>query len=519
MSRFRKPKNRRPAPRDAGPFDVVDAPPACDCPLCSDAEVVTATVIDSLTAVGAKVATAEDPMDAEVAGAVILAPGSVVGTEFEEMLVATAIPELEERGTTGALAMLLAIASVADGRVAKSAAAAAERLGESGVPAPRWARDLTHPLTSRDHCQLVAPGGSASILACTFRRGGRSHAVVVHVNELDCGAAEKILLVPGDDMRATLEAIRAESSAEFDHVTSEMLDPAEFRWRVENALEARAVHDRQDGGLEPTVDKLGMPGYQAMAALLRARVGTLPDSGKPPARHGASGDARPPSFDELLELVGGWDTPRRADAPKPRRGRSKAPKLPRKRRKSDGAAPVYQIKVELSGLEPPIWRRLEVPGDITLARLHAVIQVAFDWDDCHLHAFETEYGKFGVADPDYDRRSENPVTLEQVARGAGAMFSYTYDFGDDWRHDIAVEQLHDRDPAASYPRCTGGHRAAPPEDCGGVWGYAELTEVLADPGHPEHDGLVERLGFDHADEFDPDRFNAVCVNEALRIVC
>ncbi|HEY5858418.1 MAG TPA: plasmid pRiA4b ORF-3 family protein [Aldersonia sp.] len=515
MSRFRKPKNRRPAPRDAGPFDVVDAPPTCDCPSCSGGDVDLTTLIDSLTQVGAKLATAEDPMDAEVAGAKILAAGSRIASEVEEVLVATVIPELEERGTADALAVLLAIASVADGRAAKSAAAAAERLGESGVPAPRWARDLSHALTSRDYCQFVAPVGTASMLVCTFSRRGRSHAVVVYVNELDCGAAEKILLVDGDDMPAAMEAIRVETSVDGVHITSETLDPAEFRWRVENALEARLVHDRQDGKLAPTVDEPG--GYEAMEVLLRARIRTLPESGKPPAPHRLADAARLSALDSLRELLG--TDPARTGAPKPRRGRSKAPKLPRKRRKSDGAAPVYQIKVELSGLEPPIWRRLEVPGDITLARLHAVIQVAFDWDDCHLHAFKTEYGEFGLADPDYERRSENPVTLEQVARGAGATIRYTYDFGDDWDHDITVEQVLDRDRAARYPRCTGGDRAAPPEDCGGVGGYAELTEALADPDHPEHDGLLEWLGFDYADEFDPDDFDADAVNETLRIVC
>ena len=100
--------------------------------------------------------------------------------------------------------------------------------------------------------------------------------------------------------------------------------------------------------------------------------------------------------------------------------------------------------------------------------------------------FETPYGEFGVANAELGQRAEAPVTLEQVAPDVRSKIRYTYDFGDDWEHEILVEKVLDRDETTRYPRCTGGRRAAPPEDCGGVWGYAELAEVLADPAHPEH---------------------------------
>jgi len=189
--------------------------------------------------------------------------------------------------------------------------------------------------------------------------------------------------------------------------------------------------------------------------------------------------------------------------------------LPAKRRKSDKPAPVYQLKVGLRGTKPPIWRRLEVPADISLARLHTVIQVAFGWDDSHMHAFETPYGNFGVADAELGHRAEAPVTLEQVAPAANSRLRYTYDFGDDWEHDVVVEKVLDRRGTAEYPRCTGGRRAAPPDDCGGVWGYAELVEVLGDPDHPEHEDRLEWLGLDDAAGFDPDRFDADAVTRAL----
>jgi len=204
-----------------------------------------------------------------------------------------------------------------------------------------------------------------------------------------------------------------------------------------------------------------------------------------------------------------------AGAPILPRSRAAQPKLPKKRKKSDGLAPVFQIKVGLRGAKPPIWRRLEVPADISLARLHAVIQTAFGWDDSHLHVFATPYGEFGVADAELGHRAESRVTLEQVAPGAQSKIRYTYDFGDDWEHDILVEKTVDKDKSASYPRCTGGRRAAPPEDCGGVWGYADLVDVLSDADHPEHEDRLEWLGLDNATEFDPTSFDAEAVNREL----
>jgi Plasmid pRiA4b ORF-3-like protein len=132
-----------------------------------------------------------------------------------------------------------------------------------------------------------------------------------------------------------------------------------------------------------------------------------------------------------------------------------------------------------------------------------------------MHVFETPYGDFGRADRELGHRSEAPVTLEQVAAQAKDKISYTYDFGDDWVHEIVVEKVLGRDPALTYPRCTGGRQAAPPDDCGGIWGYEELVEILADPRHPEHEERLEWLGLDDAGQFDPAAFNVDEVNQAL----
>ena len=247
---------------------------------------------------------------------------------------------------------------------------------------------------------------------------------------------------------------------------------------------------------------------------MRARMDALPMPSKPAAPHGDE-DAdrvRLAALQTLAQLKG---DPFGARTPSATRGRRAVPALPAKRNKSGRPAPIYQIKVGLRGATPPIWRRLEVPADISLARLHDVIQIAFGWDDSHLHVFETPYGSFGAAGTDLGYRAETPVTLEQVAPAVNSKLSYTYDFGDDWQHDIRVEKVLDRNAAAGYPRCTGGRRAAPPEDCGGIWGYAELVEVLQDPADQEHEDRLEWLGLEAAAEFDPDRFDAATVTRAL----
>jgi len=185
-------------------------------------------------------------------------------------------------------------------------------------------------------------------------------------------------------------------------------------------------------------------------------------------------------------------------------------------RKSTGAkapASIYVLRIDLAQLKPAIWRRLEVAADITLAQLHRVIQMAFDWDDSHLHGFEIDgqvYGRpmpgpFGAEMDDLDERK---FRLGDVA-SVGSRITYTYDFGDDWIHLVKVEKVLPPAPGVGYPRCTAGKNAAPPEDCGGPWGYAAMMQALADPAHPEHDGFIEWLGEDFEPKaFDRDELNA-----------
>ncbi|MFR0367336.1 plasmid pRiA4b ORF-3 family protein [Streptomyces sediminimaris] len=176
---------------------------------------------------------------------------------------------------------------------------------------------------------------------------------------------------------------------------------------------------------------------------------------------------------------------------------------------------VHKFKITLQDSRPAIWRRLEVPSDITLRELHDVIQAAFGWEDYHMWAFETGRDRYGAADRDLGIRSAASKQLRQVAPHTGDRLRYTYDFGDDWEHDILIEDVTPPEAGTAYPRCLTGRRACPPEDCGGIWGYDYLIEILADPRHEEHEDRLEWLGLDSADQFDPAAFDAAQVNSAL----
>jgi hypothetical protein len=480
-------------------------------------------LIEELLAGAADVVESEDPLDAEVVGAGIVSIGAPAREAFEELLIGGFIPQFEARASSQALAVLLAIGSVAQGRAGKAASVAADRLIQGGVSRPGWADELDEPVTVADCWRLFDSEGIASMLACSFHRAGRSHAVVISVDHLDCGAADDILLLEGDALPSALEVIRASGRDNGLEITAEALEATEFRRQVEKALDARAVHDADappdEDMTDPPVDEDG-PGYPVLAVLVRARMNALPVPSEPAVPHGDEGQGRLGLTVQqmLVQLAGNAGSPSGGGVPRALRGRTVEAALPPKRKKSGQPAPVYQLKVALGGAKPPIWRRLEVPADISLSRLHTVIQVAFGWHDSHLHVFETPSGSFGTTDADLGHRDEAPVTLEQVAPAVNSRLRYTYDFGDEWVHDILVEKALDRDQAATYPRCTGGRRAAPPEDCGGIWGYAELVEVLNDSTDPEHLDRLEWLGIDSASDFAPDCFDAEAVTRELSVL-
>jgi pRiA4b ORF-3-like protein len=180
---------------------------------------------------------------------------------------------------------------------------------------------------------------------------------------------------------------------------------------------------------------------------------------------------------------------------------------------------VLQLKLSLRGVsKPPVWRRLLVPADMRLSQLHDVIQTAMGWTDTHLHAFTTAYGDYGPPDSELDHRDERKARLKDFLAEPGDRMRYAYDFGDFWEHDIVLEKTLS-DPDCRLPACVAGKGACPPEDCGGVWGYADLRDTLANRGSEEHDAMLEWLGLNSADDFDPAAFDVDETNEILSMEC
>jgi hypothetical protein len=174
---------------------------------------------------------------------------------------------------------------------------------------------------------------------------------------------------------------------------------------------------------------------------------------------------------------------------------------------------IYQLKITIDGIKPPVWRRVLVPATVTLAQLHQIIQEAFGWWDYHLHEFTIDGVRYGTDDgedwgdpPQDERRSR----LGNLA-AKGGRIRYTYDFGDNWEHTITVDDVLPAEQGTTYPRCIAGKRSRPPEDVGGTWGYAEFLTAIADPDHPEHEQLIEWSGGD----FDPEHCDLVDINASL----
>ena len=204
---------------------------------------------------------------------------------------------------------------------------------------------------------------------------------------------------------------------------------------------------------------------------------------------------------------------------KPRRAAPKIEKTTPRSKAAKATSTVYQLKVTLKDIKPPVWRRVQVP-DGTLGDLHEVIQIVMGWTDSHLHQFVVRGTSYGPPAPDdfgfetdMEYEDEEGVLLSEVVKGDRKVkFRYEYDFGDGWQHDIEFERVVEREPRARYPRCVGGARACPPEDVGGPWGYADFLAAMADPKHEDHREMKEWIG----GRFDPEVFSVDAVNKELR---
>jgi hypothetical protein len=179
---------------------------------------------------------------------------------------------------------------------------------------------------------------------------------------------------------------------------------------------------------------------------------------------------------------------------------------------------LYQIKIELEDIKPPVWRRVVIPSDMLLSDFHKVIQTTMGWYNSHLHQFEKD-------DTFYLPRMKDDWTWEEMnnvdykgrkvsglLRKVNDEIIYEYDFGDSWQHTILLEKITDNTRGRKIPLCLEGERSCPPEDCGGTWGYEHLLKVIKDPTHEEHEDMLAWLG----EAFDPEFFSVDDVNLLLK---
>jgi Plasmid pRiA4b ORF-3-like protein len=168
----------------------------------------------------------------------------------------------------------------------------------------------------------------------------------------------------------------------------------------------------------------------------------------------------------------------------------------------DSFTEIATVRIELEDSQPPIWREVEVPTSVTLKVLHDIVQAAMGWMDYHLWQFVIAGRTYGLpVEEDWGtapRQAAAKVRLRDVLTSGKTVIAYTYDFGDNWEHELVVSNVRPGTPGLAYPRFIAGEHNGPPEDCGGIPGFYEMLEAKADPTHPEHAEITEWL-----DEYDP----------------
>jgi len=183
-------------------------------------------------------------------------------------------------------------------------------------------------------------------------------------------------------------------------------------------------------------------------------------------------------------------------------------KMPRRR-----GPEVLFLRISLKESVPQVWRRVLVHSDTTLQGLHRVIQILMEWQDYHLYEFVIRGERYEEQHDEAEGLDPAPVTLGSLRLEKGERFEYTYDFGDGWEHEIVVERRKRARREFWLPWVEAGERAGPPEDCGGILGFEEFLEALADPEHPEHERYRDWVGAD----YDPVRFDRRNATHFLRL--
>jgi hypothetical protein len=175
---------------------------------------------------------------------------------------------------------------------------------------------------------------------------------------------------------------------------------------------------------------------------------------------------------------------------------------------------MYQLKITIDDITPPIWRLISVPETFSLNKLHHIIQISFGWTNSHLYMFGEYENKIGDPilwdDGETETLWDKKIKIKDVLKKEGDRLKYEYDMGDGWEHTVVLEKIEDR--GSKTGKCLDGARNAPPEDCGGIDGYNELIHHRC---HPEKDGYIELLEW-LGDEYDPELIDLKKVNKELK---
>ena len=177
-------------------------------------------------------------------------------------------------------------------------------------------------------------------------------------------------------------------------------------------------------------------------------------------------------------------------------------------REAETTVQVYVVKVTLLGTTPRVWRRILVPRDISLRNLDRTLQTVVGWTNSHLHQFVLPRGRISDTRPRVGTKvaNENRTTLGELIWTVGARLLYEYDFGDNWQHELLLEEVLVGDEEFQQI-CVAGERCCPPEDCGGPQGFTELLQAFQDANNPSHEEACEWLGNFRSESFSVDEIN------------
>ena len=176
---------------------------------------------------------------------------------------------------------------------------------------------------------------------------------------------------------------------------------------------------------------------------------------------------------------------------------------------------IFQFKVTLKDSKPKIWRRFQAEDDLMFFDLHYIIQAVMGWENDHLYQFIVEKNRY-IGDPEMlesdDIMDDGKTKLSDIFNEPKTKIIYEYDFGDGWEHELVLEKILEKDPKQHYPVCLAGKLNCPPEDCGGIYGFNNMMQILKDEKHPNHEGIKEWIG----ENYNPDFFDLETVNEFLK---